>query len=116
MFKLAYHQLKRTIRSNLVKGSKAEDVSATKKDILDSLILAYKLSLGVDKTSFYRKIIGRGGEKDQRLSKEHGVIIHWSEEDGKAYISGMKESVEAARDAIVSMFGKRQKIGGISYS
>ena len=45
-----------------------------KKDILDSLILAYKLSLGVDKTSFYRKTIGRGGEKDQRLSKEHGVL------------------------------------------
>jgi len=88
----------------VVKGWTAENVSAAKKDILESLPDS-TLSFDVEKR-FERKIIGRGGETIRRLRKEYGVKIGLSK-DGKVHISGSIDNAEAARDAIISIISQQ---------
>ena len=85
-----------------VKGSEVENVTAATKDILENLPSASSI-LDVDE-SFFRCIIGRGGETVQRLEKEHDVAISLA--DGKAYIFGEKDRADAARNAIISVISE----------
>jgi len=88
----------------VVKGWAAGNVSAAKKDILESLPVDSTLSFDVEKR-FERKIIGRGGETVRRLCKEYGVKIGLSK-DGKVRISGTIDNAKAARDAIISIISQ----------
>ena len=82
-------------------GSVAENVFSRNEDILESLKKTNN-ELDVDK-SLFGKFIGTGGVTVHRLEKEHDVLIHLENKDGKVYIVGEKDQAEAVKDTIISI-------------
>ena len=89
----------------VLKGSSTENVSAAKSYILDNLPRTLSFPL---QDRFVIRVRGRNGETVRRLQKEFGVLV--SLDDGKVFIAGMKDRIEAAREAINCIIsGKRKR-------
>jgi len=95
-----------------VKGSVAENVSAAKQDILNLVARIFELDLD---ESFVGRIIGHGGERVGRISKEYGVAIRFEPKNQgvkgrrRVYILGDKDRTKAAKDDIISIITGRKK-------
>jgi len=82
----------------VVKGSSADQVSAAVKDIQERFP-DWTMSFPAN-DSLFGRMVGRGGEPVRRLEKKLRVTI--SVEDGNVYITGFKDRIEAAKDAIIA--------------
>jgi len=94
----------------VLRGFSAEEVTAAKKDILDSLGEVLDLD-----ESFVGGIIGHGGEMVGRIEKECGVAIHFEPKNQgvkgrrRVYILGEKDRTKAAKNDIISIITGRKR-------
>ena len=97
---------------NTVIGSVAENVSAAKQYILESLGTTI---LYLDE-SLVERVIAQRGETVRRINKEYGVVIHFEQknqevkERREVYIFGAKSRTKAAKDDIISIITGRKKV------